>query len=54
MNIHSKPKTLDSLMFDNRFTSELPADPETANYRRQVRRVCFTLAYNQRKRLSHG
>lgn len=42
MSIHSKPKTLDSLTFDNHFTSELPADSERENYRRQVRRACYS------------
>jgi len=31
-----KPITLDKLCFDNRFVRELPADPETTNYCRQV------------------
>ena len=31
-----------SLTFDNRFTSELPADPETANMRRQVTGACYS------------
>ena len=31
-----------SLTFDNRFTSELPADPETANMRRQVMGACYS------------
>ncbi|WP_164103195.1 protein adenylyltransferase SelO [Candidatus Laterigemmans baculatus] len=34
--------TLDSLTFDNRFTGELPADPEAANYRRQVIGACYS------------
>ena len=33
---------LNSLQFDNRFTRLLPADPESANFRRQVRRACFS------------
>ena len=28
--------------FDNRFTRELPADPETRNFRRQVPGACFS------------
>ncbi|RUM94969.1 MAG: YdiU family protein [Thiothrix sp.] len=35
-------KTLDTLVFDNRFTRELPADPELDNYRRQVSGACFS------------
>ena len=35
-------KTLDELIFDNRFTRELPADPESENYRRQVLGACFS------------
>ena len=34
--------TLTSLPFDNTFTRELPADPETANYRRQVWGACYS------------
>jgi uncharacterized protein YdiU (UPF0061 family) len=30
--------------FDNRFTRELPGDPETRNFRRQVQRACWSLA----------
>ena len=33
---------LNSLQFDNRFTRLLPADPEPANFRRQVRNACFS------------
>ncbi|CAN5890006.1 YdiU family protein [soil metagenome] len=33
---------LDALAFDNRFTRELPADPEPANERRQVPEVAFS------------
>jgi hypothetical protein len=29
-----------ALSFDNRFTRELPADPETANFCRQVQEAC--------------
>ena len=35
-------KTLDAMIFDNRFTRELPADPEPRNYRRQVTDACFS------------
>ena len=31
-----------SLKFDNRFSTQLPADPETANTRRQVRNAAFS------------
>jgi uncharacterized protein YdiU (UPF0061 family) len=34
--------TLESLTFDNRFTGELPADPETTNQRRQVMGACYS------------
>ena len=33
---------LDQLTFDNRFVRELPADPESENYCRQVEGVCFS------------
>jgi len=33
---------LDTLEFDNRFTRELPADPLTDNYRRQVAGACYS------------
>lgn len=36
------PRTLDTLTFDNRFTRELPADPQPANFRRQVAQACFS------------
>ena len=36
-------QTLDTLRFDNRFIHELPADPETENYCRQVMRACYSL-----------
>ena len=42
MNTQLKPQTLDTLTFDNSFTRELPADPETENYRRQVKRACYS------------
>lgn len=35
-------KTLDTLQFTNRFSSELPADPIEANSRRQVAEACFS------------
>ncbi len=34
--------TLDGLRFDNRFTRELPADPEVRNRRRQVPGACYS------------
>jgi uncharacterized protein YdiU (UPF0061 family) len=34
--------TLDDLRFDNRFTNELPADPEPSNHRRQVGGACYS------------
>ena len=36
------PAQLDDLIFDNRFIRELPADPETANNRRQVYGACYS------------
>jgi uncharacterized protein YdiU (UPF0061 family) len=35
--------TLDVLTFDNRFTRDLPADPDTQNRRRQVSGACYSL-----------
>ena len=35
-------KTLDELVFDNRFTRELPADPDETNRPRQVFGACFS------------
>lgn len=35
-------KTLDTLKFTNRFSRELPADPNTANSRRQVTEACYS------------
>jgi serine/tyrosine/threonine adenylyltransferase len=34
--------SLDSLRFTNRFTRELPGDPEPHNGRRQVRQACWS------------
>ncbi|MBT6045661.1 MAG: hypothetical protein HOG49_02460, partial [Candidatus Scalindua sp.] len=42
MNNQLKFQTLDTLAFDNSFTRELPADPETENYRRQVKQACYS------------
>lgn len=36
------PATLTGLRFDNRFTRELPADPDRSNRRRQVAGACFS------------
>lgn len=43
MNSRAPINRLDDLVFDNRFVRELPADPETANYRRQVGGACYSL-----------
>lgn len=42
MNAPLQIQTLDRLVFDNRFTSELPADPQAHNLRRMVLGACFT------------
>ncbi len=42
MNSQTKNFRLDDLIFDNRFIRELPADPETANNRRQVFGSCYS------------
>ena len=42
MNFHPPPNTLDAITFDNRFTRELPADPDTAIFRLQVMCACFS------------
>ncbi len=36
-------KPMDGLRFDNRFTRELPADPDNQNRRRQVSGACYSL-----------
>jgi len=36
------PGTLGAMIFDNRFTRELPGDPETRNTRRQVLGACYS------------
>jgi uncharacterized protein YdiU (UPF0061 family) len=36
---------LETLVFDNRFVSTLPADPERHNHRREVRNACYSLAW---------
>lgn len=33
---------LNNLIFDNRFVRELPGDPESANFRRQVTGACYS------------
>ncbi len=42
MNAPPNGHPLDALRFDNRFTRELPADPETENYCRQVVGACYS------------
>ena len=42
MNTQPQNNTLASLIFDNRFARELPADPETINRRRQVTGSCYS------------
>ena len=42
MNSQPHIINLDALTFDNRFVPELPADPETANHRRQVIGACYS------------
>ncbi|MGB3211320.1 MAG: YdiU family protein [Desulforhopalus sp.] len=42
MNMPLRDQTLDSLIFDNRFVQELPADPQPDNYRRQVSGACYS------------
>lgn len=42
MTMPAALKHLDDLRFDNRYTRELPADPEPANFRRQVTAACFS------------
>lgn len=42
MDYPKKISRLDDLIFDNRFTRELPADPETVNNRRQVFGACYS------------
>jgi hypothetical protein len=43
-----KDGTLASLMFDNRFIRDLPADPETINRPRQVPRACYSFVQPSR------
>ncbi|MDD5323412.1 MAG: YdiU family protein [Methylococcales bacterium] len=42
MNSQLNISQLDQLIFDNRFIRELPADPDTANNRRQVIGACYS------------
>jgi len=42
MNTKLESQIFDTLSFDNSFTRKLPADPETANYCRQVRQACYS------------
>ena len=42
MTIARIPDGLNRLHFENRFTRELPADPETGSARRQIRDACFS------------
>lgn len=43
MNALTKFSVLDHLKFDNRFVEELPGDPETGNFTRQVVGACYSL-----------
>ncbi len=42
MNAQQEYQPQETLTFDNRFTRELPADPEIGNARRQVSRACYS------------
>ncbi len=42
MHARSDPEPLSTLSFDNRFTRELPADPVSENFRRQVNGACYS------------
>ena len=42
MNAAQEFQTSEAITFDNRFTRELPADPETGNTRRQVSQACYS------------
>ena len=42
MNAPIQPVSLDDLVFDNRLTRELPADPVHENHRRQVLGACYS------------
>ena len=42
MNAQQEYQPQETLTFDNRFTRELPADPEIGNARRQVSQACYS------------
>lgn len=42
MTMSTTAASLQSLTFDNRFVGELPADPQSENYRRQVTGACYS------------
>ncbi|NOT11031.1 MAG: YdiU family protein [Methylococcaceae bacterium] len=42
MNSQACPSSLDQLNFDNRFVHELPGDPVTRNYCRQIKMACYS------------
>jgi uncharacterized protein YdiU (UPF0061 family) len=42
MNMPFHHHSLESLVFDNRFSRELPADQQTDNHRRQVHNACYS------------
>jgi serine/tyrosine/threonine adenylyltransferase len=42
MSTITRPGALHALTFDNAFVRELPADPETANHRRQISGACYS------------
>ncbi|TKB25611.1 YdiU family protein [Desulfopila sp. IMCC35006] len=42
MNMPLRDQTLESLVFDNSFVRQLPADPQPDNYRRQVSNACYS------------
>jgi serine/tyrosine/threonine adenylyltransferase len=42
MNMPLTNNALEALIFDNRFVEELPADPQQANFRRQVGGACYS------------
>ena len=44
VSVQQKLNSANGLVFDNRFTRELPADPEADNYRRQVSEACYSVA----------
>lgn len=42
INFQKKHNFLDDLVFNNRYIRDLPADPETENYPRQVQSACYS------------